>query len=67
MENNRKFLIYDGYRYGKNRESIDKIYWKCACYGKYKCAARATTKTIGGYEMVRVNYKEHNHPPRIYY
>lgn len=64
MEDNHKFLVHDGHRYNRNRATNDKTYWRCAYYHKYKCLARATTIIVNGYEMAKINIKNHNHNAR---
>lgn len=51
---NTKILFINGDRYYKNAESGDNTYWRCGKYQKYRCLARAITRMIDGYDMVKI-------------
>lgn len=63
----KRFLIYDQYRYYKNREIGDVVHWRCVGYTRNNCRARATTKLINGQQRVRINYKDHSHSAESFY
>lgn len=54
--------MYDGYRYYKNRQIGENTHWQCSIYKRTLCKGRATTRIIGGYEMMKLN-APHSHPP----
>lgn len=58
----RKVLICDGYRFYRhgNKTNVN-TYWRCSGYVAFKCQNRAVTMNIGGYEMVKLRMKTHNH------
>lgn len=62
----RKFLMYDGYRYYKNRQIGENIHWQCSTYKRTLCKGRATTRIIGGYEMMKLN-ATHSHLPETFH
>lgn len=61
-------LVYDGYYYSKNKtnEGGVRVNWKCRYYQRFKCKARALTKTINGCDYVKVSSTEHTHMPEMY-
>lgn len=56
-------LVYDGYFFSKNKtyEAGSRVNWKCQFYERLRCKARALTKTIDGYDYVRITHEEHTH------
>ncbi|XP_062698353.1 uncharacterized protein LOC109413361 [Aedes albopictus] len=61
-------LVYDGYFYSKNKtnEGGVRVNWKCRYYQRFKCKARALTKTINGCDYVKVSSTEHTHMQEMY-
>ncbi|XP_062556522.1 modifier of mdg4-like isoform X33 [Armigeres subalbatus] len=61
-------LVYDGFFYSKNKTNDGgiRVNWKCRYYQRFKCKARALTKTINGCDYVRVSSTEHTHMREIY-
>lgn len=57
--NGKKFLCQDGHRFYKNAESKltfdgkQRIYWRCAGYGRFACNMRAISQVIGGLYFFR--------------
>lgn len=43
-----------------------RVNWKCRYYQRFKCKARALTKTINGCDYVKVSSTEHTHMPEMY-
>lgn len=62
---NERFLYSDGYRFHMNRQYIRKdcISWRCNGYKRYGCRARASTRMVNGYEMMKVHHGTHKHLP----
>ncbi|XP_062698266.1 FLYWCH-type zinc finger-containing protein 1-like [Aedes albopictus] len=56
-------LWYGNYGYFREKQKHNTTNWKCACYNKYRCKARAVTKEIGGEYYFRITCDEHTHPP----
>lgn len=64
-EGTKRHLIHDGYRFYQNglgSKRTGSTSWLCVSYYRNRCRARATTCTINGYDMVRLN-QPHTHPP----
>jgi hypothetical protein len=55
--------VYGGYAYNKDRESKTSAHWKCAIFTRYRCKARAVTKSINGVEHFKMNNLTHYHAP----
>lgn len=66
MFGKRLFLVYNGYRYYRNRQIGSNTHWRCATYKQTLCKGRATTKVISGVEMMRIN-APHSHSPEPYH
>lgn len=58
----KKWLMHDGYRYHRNRETSGGTHWLCATYSRTRCRGRASTRFINGVEMMRLN-APHSHNP----
>lgn len=55
-------LVYDGYKYVTNRESLKNIFWRCNRYVKFGCKAGAvTSKHEESAPPIRLTH-EHSHP-----
>lgn len=63
FQRNGKRLVHNGYFYLKNSDSNDRTFWLCSRFQKFKCKARAITRVIDGYEMVKIRSTPHSHPP----
>lgn len=56
----RPKLFYGGYSYGINKETGDKIYWRCARYNELGCRGKVQTDKDGVFTN---DPSEHNHEP----
>lgn len=54
-------LLIDGETFISDTKSKHKQTWRCSKYVKYKCKARATTRSLFGVEKVRVTNPYHSH------
>lgn len=58
----KAMLVYDGYKYVTNRESLKNIFWRCNRYVKYGCKAGAVTSKHEESELpIRLTH-QHSHP-----
>lgn len=58
----KAMLVYDGYKYVTNRESLKNIFWRCNRYVKFGCKAGAvTSKHEESALPIRLTH-EHSHP-----
>lgn len=54
-------LVYGGFKYVVNRESLKNIFWRCNRYVKFGCRAGAVTaKVDSGEPTIRLTH-EHSH------
>lgn len=60
-QRNRTMLVYEGFKYVVNRESLKNTFWRCNRYVKYGCRAGAvTSKAESGSQTIRLTH-EHSH------
>lgn len=58
----KAMLVYDGYKYVTNRESLKNVFWRCNRYVKFGCKAGAvTSKHEQSSSPIRLTH-EHSHP-----
>lgn len=65
-KNQGENLFHEGFTYerdGNVPRKDGRKYWHCLAYRKTKCKARAVTKIINGYEMLKPGKCPHNHRP----
>lgn len=56
-------LWHGNYGYFREKQKHNTTNWKCSCYTKHHCKARAVTKEIGGEYYFRITCDAHTHPP----
>ncbi|XP_055304399.1 modifier of mdg4-like isoform X3 [Sitodiplosis mosellana] len=61
IENGTISLIQDSHKFIRDRVDNDRSYWRCRHSFKYECKARVVTKSVNGYEMMKIRMAEHNH------
>ncbi|XP_031625155.1 modifier of mdg4-like isoform X28 [Contarinia nasturtii] len=54
-------LIVNGAKFVRDRKTNETVNWRCSNFIRYKCKARAITRTIHGIEMVKVSKPHHTH------
>lgn len=54
-----RFLYYNGYRFYRKWTLGKYTYWMCSKYSSTRCGAKITTRTIGGYEKLKVSKATH--------
>ncbi|XP_055304423.1 modifier of mdg4-like isoform X25 [Sitodiplosis mosellana] len=54
-------LIVNGAKFVRDRKTNETTNWRCANFIRFKCKARAITRTINGIEMVKVSKPLHTH------
>lgn len=54
-------LIYAGYRYVQNRQSVQNRFWRCSSYVKYGCRARVVTSKCLAEPTIRRAGSWHSH------
>lgn len=57
-------LLHGGFSYTRNRKAYGSTYWRCTSYIRNGCKARAITRTINGFEMMKVS-GDHTHPVKV--
>lgn len=57
-------LVEKDYTYTKYHSSVYLTCWRCPYHSKYKCKAKAFTKTINQKEMARFT-GTHTHPSSV--
>lgn len=61
-----KILLCQNYRFVRDGKYVDTTNWRCSLYSKYKCKARAITRTVDENLVVKLTNPSHNHsPPRL--
>lgn len=61
----RNMLVFQGYKYVENRQSMKHIFWRCARYVKYRCRATVVTTKGPGDVNVRVAGAAHTHTREV--
>lgn len=61
LDGKGRILKYDNHRFHRNSQNGKDVYWKCALYKRYGCKARLITRTINGYEMLKIKNPIHSH------
>ncbi|KAL1402696.1 hypothetical protein pipiens_005956 [Culex pipiens pipiens] len=56
-------LVHNGFYFSKNKtlDGGTRVNWKCQFYERLRCRARAITKSVNGFDYVRVTNDEHTH------
>lgn len=56
-------VLFEGYTYGRKKRygNQDCLYWSCtgSSLNNKRCLSTIETKTVGGYEMLRVKQPRH--------
>ncbi|XP_052858424.1 modifier of mdg4-like isoform X11 [Drosophila gunungcola] len=60
----RVMLVYEGYRYVVNRQSLKNIFWRCSRYVKHSCRATLVTSKIQDV-TIRIAGAPHTHGPEV--
>ncbi|XP_060650280.1 modifier of mdg4-like isoform X12 [Drosophila nasuta] len=60
----RIMLIYNGYRYVVNRQSLKNVFWRCSRYVKHCCRATLVTSKVNDVTL-RISGAPHTHGPEI--
>ncbi|XP_017846810.1 modifier of mdg4 isoform X12 [Drosophila busckii] len=60
----RIMLIYNGYRYVVNRQSLKNVFWRCSRYVKHACRATLVTSKINDVTL-RIAGSPHTHGPEV--
>lgn len=61
----RAMLIYQGYKYVKNRHSSTNLFWRCARYVKHGCRATLVTSRDSDPPTIRLSETKHSHPREV--
>lgn len=66
IDQNKRTLFYNGYRFHRNGTNKNRVYYLCAGYWQHdRCKARVTTHLINGVEMLKIGYDIHTHAPDL--
>ncbi|KRG00194.1 uncharacterized protein Dwil_GK12763, isoform F [Drosophila willistoni] len=60
----RIMLVYDGYRYVVNRQSLKNVFWRCSRYVKHCCRATLVTSKVNDVTL-RIAGAPHTHGPEM--
>ncbi|XP_034485536.1 modifier of mdg4-like isoform X16 [Drosophila innubila] len=60
----RIMLIYNGYRYVVNRQSLKNVFWRCSRYVKHCCRATLVTSKVNDVTL-RIAGSPHTHGPEV--
>lgn len=60
----RVMLIYAGYRYVVNRQSLKNVFWRCSRYVKHSCRATLVTSKVQDVTL-RIAGSPHTHGPEV--
>ncbi|TDG44616.1 hypothetical protein AWZ03_008937 [Drosophila navojoa] len=60
----RIMLIYNGYRYVVNRQSLKNVFWRCSRYVKHCCRATLVTSKVNDVTL-RIAGAPHTHDPEV--
>ncbi|KAH8346167.1 hypothetical protein KR067_007636, partial [Drosophila pandora] len=60
----RVMLIYAGYRYVVNRQSLKNVFWRCSRYVKHSCRATLVTSKVQDVTL-RIAGAPHTHGPEV--
>ncbi|XP_034661582.1 modifier of mdg4-like isoform X14 [Drosophila subobscura] len=60
----RVMLVYEGYRYVVNRQSLKNVFWRCSRYVKHSCRATAVTSKVQDVTL-RIAGSPHTHGPEV--
>ncbi|XP_017081879.1 modifier of mdg4-like isoform X12 [Drosophila eugracilis] len=60
----RVMLVFEGYRYVVNRQSLKNIFWRCSRYVKHSCRATLVTSKIQDVTL-RIAGAPHTHGPEV--
>ncbi|XP_030374922.1 modifier of mdg4-like isoform X13 [Scaptodrosophila lebanonensis] len=61
----RIMLIYNGYRYVVNRQSLKNVFWRCSRYVKFCCRATLVTSKVNDDMALRIAGAPHTHGPEV--
>lgn len=59
----RNMLVFRGYKYVENRQSVKHTFWRCARYVKHSCRATVVTSKDPLDPHVRIAGAAHSHAP----
>lgn len=65
VNESRRHLFYDNFRFVKNRIVGEVTHWKCSVYQSTNCRSRVSTRMINGYEMMKITNPHHNHEVNV--
>ncbi|XP_016953889.1 modifier of mdg4 isoform X15 [Drosophila biarmipes] len=60
----RVMLVFEGYRYVVNRQSLKNVFWRCSRYVKHSCRATLVTSKIQDVTL-RIAGAPHTHGPEV--
>ncbi|XP_017056939.1 modifier of mdg4-like isoform X14 [Drosophila ficusphila] len=60
----RVMLVYEGYRYVVNRQSLKNVFWRCSRYVKHSCRATLVTSKLQDVTL-RIAGAPHTHGPEV--
>ncbi|KQS38607.1 modifier of mdg4 isoform X12 [Drosophila erecta] len=60
----RVMLVYEGYRYVVNRQSLKNVFWRCSRYVKHSCRATLVTSKVQDVTL-RIAGAPHTHGPEV--
>eukprot|EP00099_Drosophila_melanogaster_P013122 NP_001287450.1 pre-mod(mdg4)-AB, isoform A [Drosophila melanogaster] len=60
----RVMLVYEGYRYVVNRQSLKNVFWRCSRYVKHSCRATLVTSKVQEVTL-RIAGTPHTHAPEV--
>ncbi|XP_017140255.1 modifier of mdg4-like isoform X15 [Drosophila miranda] len=60
----RVMLVYEGYRYVVNRQSLKNVFWRCSRYVKHSCRATLVTSKVQDVTL-RIAGSPHTHGPEV--
>lgn len=62
-----KKLKHAGYSFTVNRKlKSSLVSWKCTKYKRFGCRARAVTKLVKGYEVMKLSKPHHTHSSDVH-
>lgn len=61
VENGATSLVHNNHKFIRDRVENERSYWRCRNSFRFNCKARMVTKTINGYELMKIRNGHHDH------